>query len=530
MAPRQISVRVLALVAAAAAAVLLPLSVRADPPAPAVDTAAPAVADAQPYVGVVSGDDVYVRSGPSEQFYATQKLNAGDRVSVVGVRGNGDWLKIAPPEGSFCYVAQVYIDRVPGSDSAGRVKKADLNVRAGSLLNNSMKIVLTTLNAGDTVQILGAPDDKYFKIAPPPGAYLYVQKSFVKPVPNGPAVTVPLAAQAGDREPMASDPVPPPAAAAAVMPPSAAPTVVAPAPAVAPVPAVTPAAAPAVAPVVPPVAVAQPAPVAPPATVAATPVAPPAAVAAVPTTHPAEGAALASAQFAGAGATTRPTLAIAKRVAPSTRPTIVLTPQQQFDRAELEFARTEKQPLASQPLEGLRWRYKTLASNTTLPRSERQLAQSRMAVLNLRIDARQQQVAQAQALAQAAERQRSLLAEQQELAQRVKQQAVTTYAAVGTLRMSSLQQSGATLYRLTDPGTGQTLVYIRSNDHKYTDLLNQFIGVRGQIVTDADLSLRYVSPTEVETVDVNKVNNGIVAAISPPSLLTARSEASAGGN
>ena len=202
----------------------LPAAVLGDTPA--------TVVDAQPYVGQVSGDDVLVRSGPSEAFYATQKLNKGDRLTVVGVRGaDGDWLKIVPPPGSFCYVAQAYVDRSAGTDSAGRVKKPDLNVRAGSLLlPSARKTRLMTLNPGDAVQILGTADD-YFKIAPPPGAYLYVQKSLVTAVPSAAAPAIPLVAQANDREPMASDPVvparPTPAIAPAVPPAAVAPAVVA---------------------------------------------------------------------------------------------------------------------------------------------------------------------------------------------------------------------------------------------------------------------------------------------------------------
>jgi uncharacterized protein YgiM (DUF1202 family) len=55
-------------------------------------TAAPA-ADAaqQPYYGILNQDNVYVRSGPSDVFYATTKLNKGAKVTVVSVRD--PWLK-----------------------------------------------------------------------------------------------------------------------------------------------------------------------------------------------------------------------------------------------------------------------------------------------------------------------------------------------------------------------------------------------------------------------------------------------------
>ena len=90
---------------------------------------------------------------------------------------------------------------------------------------------------------------------------------------------------------------------------------------------------------------------------------------------------------------------------------------------------------------------------------------------------------------------------------------------LGTLRISSLQQSGATLYRLTDPGTGRTLVYLKSNDPKYTGMLNEFVGVNGDIKEDPALTMKVITPTSVEAVDQNKVNVNITATVMPPSLL-----------
>jgi hypothetical protein len=485
------------LAAVTAVATFAPAFVRADPPAAPVSTAA---GDFQPYVGEVTGDDVYVRSGPTEGFYATSKLNKGDRVTVVGVRGvdSDNYLKIVPPDGSFCYVAKSYVELVPGSTSAGKVTRSDLIVRAGSTLNNKMNTMLMKLDAGDAVQLLGTQDDgKYFKIAPPPGAYLYVKKSFVSPVANAGPVSVPLTAQANDREPIATDPPAPatPAKVAVATPP---------------------------APVEPP-----PVAVAPAAPVVIPPPAAPVAVA-TPATQPAVGgnpAALASAKLA-APATSQPTVVAVARPTPTTRP--VLTSRQQFDRAEKEYARISALPLDKQPLDGLRWRYKTLAADTSLPGSYRQTAASRLAALTLQIDAQAQLAATARQAAEAAAREQALTAEQQELAERAKQEAVTTYAAVGTLRVSSLQQSGPTLYRLTDPVSGRTVIYLRSSDPKYAALLNQFVGVRGSIMQDGNLSLRYIAPTDAEVIDQAKVGNGIGATVIPPSLM-AKGTASVGG-
>ncbi len=491
--------------AAASALVAIPSVGRADPAA---------AGDAKPYVGQVAADDVLVRSGPSEGFYATQKLNKGDRVTVVGVRGGaGEWLKIVPPDGSFCYVAQAYVERSTGSDGVGRVTKPELNVRAGSLLNGSKKTRLMTLNTDDKVQIVGV-DDEYFKIAPPPGAYLYVQRSLVTAVPDAAPPAIPLAAQANEREPMASDPVPAarPAAAPAVV---SAPVAPPPPPAV-PVTANTP--------MVPAV----------PTPPAAPPVTPPPAVATAvaPATRPAaaDDAAVAASAHVAADATTRPTAVAVAVARPATTRPAVASPRQRFDSAEVEFARVTKLPLEKQSLDGLHARYATLANNAGLPASLRAVAQNRAAALAVRIDVRKQLAdANASAVA-AADRQKAAAAEQDELAQRVKAQQVVTYAAVGTLRVSSLQQSGPTLYRLTDPATGHTLIYVRSNDAKLGGLLNQFVGVRGPVVREADVDLQYVTATDVDPVDVNSVNRGVNAEFVPPSLIARSAGQAAAAN
>ena len=116
-------------------------------------------------------------------------------------------------------------------------------------------------------------------------------------------------------------------------------------------------------------------------------------------------------------------------------------------------------------------------------------------------------------------KQQALKAEQEELAAQVKKNEVVMYAAVGTLRTSSMQQGATTLYRLTDPASGRTVVYVRSNDPKYASLIGQFIGVKGEVTTEAQLSMKVITPTEVAQVDQAQLFKSIAAQIVPPSLL-----------
>ena len=477
------AVRFLSLAVSAAlagASLMHPLKVFAEPAALAVEGLQ------QPYYGQLNDDNVYVRSGPSDVYYATTKLNKGTQVTVVAVRN--DWLKIVPPDNSYCYVAKAYVEK-RGDGSVGRVVKPELNVRAGSSLNGLKTTVQTSLAEGDDVKILGE-ESEYFKIAPPPGAYLYVKKVFVDPIPAvvaAPAPVVPPAAKIS--EPIASAPIPV-APAAPVAPPqpvqTVAPVAVAPAPApVAPVPAPIPAPVVAAAPIAPaPVVSVTPAPSTQPAV----------AVAAVPATQP------------------------AVAMAPATQPAQP-TADAKFDSLETQFLDATNLPLDQQPVDKLLTDYVALSTDASLPTSMHRIVDMRVSTLQLRSDARTQYLAAQKMQADAKARQLALKAENDELAQRVKSQEISIFTALGTLRISSLQQSGTTMYRLTDPGTGRTLLYIRSNDTKYTGLLNQFIGVKGDITEDTTMNLKVIVPTDAQPVDQTKVNTTITATVIPPSLL-----------
>lgn len=140
-------------------------------------------------VGSINANDVFVRSGPSENDYSTTKLKKDAQVTVVGERFN--WLKIVPPEGSFCLVAKAYVNK-SGNGSVGIVT-SPLNVRVGSDLNNLKTKTVKTLENNARVEIIGEQDE-YFKIKPPSDVFYYVNKQYVELVkvidkPAGEAVS-----------------------------------------------------------------------------------------------------------------------------------------------------------------------------------------------------------------------------------------------------------------------------------------------------------------------------------------------------
>jgi uncharacterized protein YgiM (DUF1202 family) len=408
--------------------------------------------------GVINVDSVYVRSGPGEGYYPTQELSRGAAVTVVGIKF--DWLKILPPDGSFSYVNAAFVDRA-GDSTIGKINRDNVNVRAGSATNAMKTTVQTHLDAGAEVQIIGK-EEEFLKIKPPAGAYLYVKKDFV---------TVAHPAVAANPDTANPQPVAP----TAQNPPAAGPAI----------PRAQIDAANAI--------------------LTSTPTtAPSAPVAAAPTTNPSPQAAAPS---------TQPAVAAAPPPPPPP------SPEELFAQFESKFSDISKQPLDSQPLDQLIANYQSIAKSDQLSDELKSVVRIRIATLQARLDNKAKLIEVQRLEKLAAARQLALQAEQQELAERLKQSQIQVFVAVGTLQPSSLQVGGGTLYRLVDPATGSTEIYVRTADSKITALMGQFIGINGEPTTDPQLSLRVIEPTDAQQIDESKVNSSIMAAIVPPSML-----------
>lgn len=130
------------------------------------------------FTGEITGNDVYVRSGPSANYYPVTKLNAGAEVSVVdAVEG---WYAIVPPEGCFSLIHKKFVD-IGDEPSAGVVNGNAVRVRAGSAMRPDLYAKQLKLNRGAEVTVLGPHNDDYLRIAPPEGVRLYVSKQYVAP-------------------------------------------------------------------------------------------------------------------------------------------------------------------------------------------------------------------------------------------------------------------------------------------------------------------------------------------------------------
>jgi transcription elongation GreA/GreB family factor len=231
-----------------------------------------------------------------------------------------------------------------------------------------------------------------------------------------------------------------------------------------------------------------------------------------------------------AGPTTAPSTQPAEMSAegPSTQPA-KLSAAAEFDKIEAEFVTFSKQPIQEQPLADALTRYEALAADPQLAESLRRVVDVRVATLRTRLEAHNEFMAVKASQDAARERQVAMEAEKAELQERIEKSKVTIYTAVGTLRTSSLQVGPSVLYRLTDPSTGRTLVYLRSSDATYATMIGQFIGVQGNVEVDNTTSLKYITPTATKVVNPTDVGGSVTAHIIPPSILQGTGTATING-
>jgi hypothetical protein len=148
-----------------------------------------------PYMAVVTGDNLYVRSGPGTNYYQCGKLSKDDKVKVVSTQYV--WSRIVPPAGSFSWIAVKYVSIDLANPTVGTVTGSNVRVWAGS--SDYKPIHSTTqqgkLGTGDKVTLLGEQQGDYYKIAPPAFAYLWIATEFLTPYTPTPEDIAPQTAR-----------------------------------------------------------------------------------------------------------------------------------------------------------------------------------------------------------------------------------------------------------------------------------------------------------------------------------------------
>ena len=387
------------------------------------------------FIGEVNASSVNIRSGPADSYYATMRLNKGDKVIVVGQKF--DWLKIIPPDGSFSYIAKVHVDK-DADGKTGTVNSMDVLVKAGSQISPVKIQPQTKLDKGATVTIVGEAEE-FYKIKPPADAFVYVLKKYVDPV----------------RQATTTESVPAPRGQRIIT-----------------------------------------------------------------------GAAGEGVVDTSARPTTQDTSSELVKVTPTTaenlaKPTEVSSDSEaQFTKLESQFAAARTQPLADQPVEELLKGYQALVAQHDLSSASMRMAKFLVSFLTI-LQQQQADLVQAKKDQETfTARQAQSEAQRQQIQQRIKDAGIAVYTAIGQLDLSSIQKNGQPLMRLTNPADGRTLIYIKTENANIKLMIGKFVGVRGEISKDQQLSIDVIDqPTEIEMVDQAKVLKGISARIYPPSAV-----------
>ena len=136
-----------------------------------------------PYKAFINTDEVYVRSGPGQSYYPTDKLAIGQEVEVYR-HDPGGWYAVRPVEGSFCWVNTRFLELK--SDGIAEVKADDVACRVGSRFSDVRDIIGVKLKKGELIELvdereLRRSDNAWCRIAPPPGDFRWVYAKYVDP-------------------------------------------------------------------------------------------------------------------------------------------------------------------------------------------------------------------------------------------------------------------------------------------------------------------------------------------------------------
>ncbi len=226
------------------------------------------------------------------------------------------------------------------------------------------------------------------------------------------------------------------------------------------------------------------------------------------------------------GPTTQPVVADIKPVEPQVDHVALVMAE--YERLELDAKSADAKPLAERPYPELIDTCKKLIQNQYLPVQSKIHADVLLQVLVIKNRNREQWLATQKDMALANEK--LAKTEQDRTTAQTKVDAgITTFTALGLLQASSVQPGeNQTLYRITDPATGRSLCYVRTSDPKFATFIDKFVGVKGELATDAQLSLKTVTATDIQLVEQAKVNHGVTAQIVPPSLVGNGSTATTG--
>lgn len=119
-----------------------------------VPTTALVAGDSQkfPYDAVIEAPSAYIRSGGGEQYYPTKRLKRGATVKVYR-HDSGGWYMIAPPAGSFSWIAAQFVRQT--GQNQGEVVEDNIVAYVGTEFGDDHSVWQRRLSPGETFEIVG---------------------------------------------------------------------------------------------------------------------------------------------------------------------------------------------------------------------------------------------------------------------------------------------------------------------------------------------------------------------------------------
>ena len=126
----------------------------------------------------VAADHLYLRCGPGDDFYPTERLVAGTEVEVWSIDASG-YCAVRPVKGGFSWVLARDVQAEAKSDTTTGIVVTDATVaRVGSQLNDLRHVTQVALEAGERVTIIervriaeGRHAGDWLRIEPPAGEF-----------------------------------------------------------------------------------------------------------------------------------------------------------------------------------------------------------------------------------------------------------------------------------------------------------------------------------------------------------------------
>ena len=144
----------------------------------------------------VAAEHTYLRSGPGDDFYPTERLVQGAVVEVWAI-DEGGRCAVRPVTGSFSWVRASDVAREPVEAASGVVVTDGAVARVGSQLNDLRHVTQVALEAGERVRIIEAvtvPSGRHagdwLRIDPPSGEFRWARgEDLALPAALAPVVT-----------------------------------------------------------------------------------------------------------------------------------------------------------------------------------------------------------------------------------------------------------------------------------------------------------------------------------------------------